>query len=133
MPEWDQTEFPQPGIATILEFLQDAVINRTLDGNVTSWNRAAERVFGYPAQEMIGKPLSLIFPVNRRAEQAEILERVRAGECIEQLETQCLRNDGRIVDVAMTACPVRNPAGKVVALSMIVADLTERKRLPKAE
>ena len=114
--------------AAIVESSVDAIISNTLDGVVLSWNVAAERMFGYEAAEIIGQPITRLFPPELVEEEERILERLRRGERIERYETVRMTRDGRHLDVGLTISPVRDVAGKIVAASKIIRDLTERKR-----
>jgi len=116
-------------LASIVENTQDAVIGKNLDGVVTSWNRAAEEIFGYPAAEILGQPVVVLFPPELAAEEPFILERIRRGERIEHYETIRLRKDGRRLNVSLSVSPIRDGAGRIVGASKIVRDITERKAL----
>ncbi len=115
--------------AAIVAFSEDAIASKTLDGIVTSWNAAAERLFGYTAQEMIGTPMLRLLPPDRRDEEGEILARLGAGESIEHLATVRVRKDGTLVHVSATISPIRDATGKIVGASKIVRDITELRRL----
>jgi two-component system sensor kinase FixL len=116
-------------LASIVESSHDAVIGKTLDGTVTSWNRAAEEIFGYSAAEIIGRPVLLLFPPELASEEATILGHIRRGERIEPYETVRLAKDGRRIDVSLTVSPIRDRGGAVVGASKIVRDITEQKAL----
>ena len=98
-------------LAAIVESADDAIVSKTLDGIVTSWNASAERMFGYTAQEMIGQPILLLIPPDRRSEEELILARLRAGERIEHFETVRVRKDGQLLEVSLTISPVRDSQG----------------------
>jgi PAS domain S-box-containing protein len=115
-------------LVAIVESSEDAIVSKTLDGVVTSWNRAAERTFGYTAEEMIGRPISILTAPGRADEMPRILDRIRRGERIEHYETERLRKDGRIIEVSLTVSPIRDEAGRVVGASKIARDITEAKR-----
>lgn len=115
-------------LAAIVESSQDAIVGKTLDGIVTSWNAAAERIFGYSASEMIGRPISRLAPPGRAAEMQLILARIARGERVEHYETQRRRKDGQIIDAALTISPIRDPAGRIVGASKIARDITAAKR-----
>jgi PAS domain S-box-containing protein len=115
-------------LAAIAESSDDAIIGKDLDGNVTSWNQGAERLFGYAAAEFIGRPVALLVPPERPDELPSILARIRRGERVEHFETVRLRQDGSRVDVSLTASSVRNAEGKVIGASKIGRDITARKR-----
>jgi two-component system, LuxR family, sensor kinase FixL len=116
-------------LASIVESSQDAVIGKTLDGVITSWNRAAEDIFGFAAAEMIGQPVLILFPPELADEETTILAQVRRGERIESYETQRLHKDGRRLDVSLTVSPVHGRSGTVIGASKIVRDITEQKAL----
>src|SRR6185436_16040281 len=99
-----------------------------LEGIVTSWNLGAERVFGWPAEEIIGKSITLIIPTERLSEEKEIIARVVRGERVDHFETVRQRKDGRLVDISLTVSPVRNKEGRIIVASKVARDITERKR-----
>ena len=114
-------------LAAIVTASDDAIISKTLDGIVTSWNRAAELIFGYTAEEIIGEPIfKLANPANPE-EMAMILARLRAGEKVDHYETARRRKDGRIIDISLTVSPIRDASGEIIGASKIVRDLTERR------
>jgi PAS domain S-box-containing protein len=115
-------------LVSIVESSDDAIISKTLDGIITSWNPAAERLFGYCAEEAIGQPMLLIIPPDKEDEERVILERISRGERIEHYETQRVRKDGREITVAATISPLRDSSGRVLGASKIARDITERKR-----
>jgi PAS domain S-box-containing protein len=115
-------------LAAVLESSEDAIISADLNGVIASWNRAAERLFGYAVEEAVGQPLSMIVPADRRDEPATILERVKRGHRVEQYETVRHAKEGRLIDVSLSASPVRDTNGDVVGATTIVRDLTARKR-----
>jgi PAS domain S-box-containing protein len=114
--------------AAIIESSDDAIISKTLDGIVTSWNPASEKMFGYTASEIIGKPITLLFPPDRVQEEGEILARIAGGEPVRHFETIRVRKDGRQLDVSVTLSPIRDADGKITGVSKIVRDITERKQ-----
>jgi PAS domain S-box-containing protein len=114
-------------LASIVESSDDAIIGKTLDGVITSWNPGAERIFGYWAAEMIGRPMLAIFPPDRVTEEAEILARIAHGEHVLHYETVRLRKDGKPIDVSVTISPVSNPQGRIVGASKIARDITKQK------
>jgi PAS domain S-box-containing protein len=114
-------------LAAIIEFSDDAIISKTLDGVIRTWNPAAERLFNYSAQEAIGQPITLIIPTELRNEEKEILRRIRAGERIEHYETRRITRDGRVLDVSLTISPIRNDDGVIVGASKILRDITDSK------
>ena len=112
-------------LAAIVESSNDAIIGKNLDGIVTSWNQGAERIFGYLAEEIIGKPISRIIPADRLNEETVILERIGKGERVEHFETMRQRKDGTIIDVSLTISPIRNSAGRIIGASKVARDITE--------
>jgi PAS domain S-box-containing protein len=119
-------------LAAIVVSSEDAIASKDLDGVVTSWNEAAERLFGYTAAEMIGQPITRIIPAELLHQETMILGRLRAGERIERLETVRLRKDGERVEVSLTVSPVRDRSGVVVGAAKVAHDITARKRAERA-
>jgi len=119
-------------LAAIVESSDDAIISRTLGGTITSWNKGAEVIFGYRADEVMGKPVSMLAASDYVDELAVILHRVRQGEKITHFETVRVRKDGCRIDVSLTISPIRNAAGDVVGAATIARDITERKRAEAA-
>ena len=115
-------------LAAIVQSSDDAIISKTLNGVVTSWNAAAERIFGYTAAEMIGESITKLFPPGREEEEPKILARLRRGERVDHFETQRLSKDGRLIDVSVTISPLRDPEGNIIGASKVVRDITEQKR-----
>jgi len=115
-------------IASIVESSDDAIISKDLNGVITSWNQGAERIFGYPAEEVVGKPITILIPPDRHNEELAILERIRRGERVEHYETVRMRKHGSRVDISLTISPVKNTEGKIIGASKIARDITERKR-----
>jgi len=113
-------------LASIVESSNDAIIGKGLDGRIKSWNRAAEAMFGYGGEEVIGRNISLLFPPDRLAEEAAIIGRIRSGERVEPHETQRRRKDGSDVTVALTVSPIRDAQGVIVGASSNVRDISER-------
>src|SRR4029077_20011027 len=119
-------------LAAIVDSSDDALISKTLDGVITSWNAGAERLFGYTAKEAVGQHImSLIIPINRRDEETAILERLSRGERIDHFDTVRVRKDGTMVDISLTISPLRDAAGKIVGASKIARDFTQRKRIER--
>ena len=114
-------------LASIVDSSFDAIITKDLDGIVTSWNGAAERLFGYTAAEMIGKPIRLLIPAERQSEEDEILARLRQGDRIDHFETIRIAKDGRRLNISLTISPVRNTAGTIVGASKIARDVTDAR------
>jgi PAS domain S-box-containing protein len=123
-----QAELTQRLLASIVESSDDAIISNDLNGIVTSWNRGAERIFGYSAEEMIGKPISTIAASDRENEIPAILERIRRGERIDHYETIRRKKNGELVNVSLTISPIYGADGRIVGASKISRDITERKR-----
>jgi PAS domain S-box-containing protein len=123
-----KAEHAKSRLAAIVHSSQDAIISKSLEGRITSWNEAAERMFGYTAAEAIGQPIRLLAPEGRADEMREILNRIRRGERVEHFETIRRRKDGAIVPVSLTVSPLRNERGEVIGASKIARDITDRKR-----
>ena len=115
-------------IASIVESSDDAIISKDLNGVITSWNNGAERIFGYLAEEVVGKPVTILIPPDRHDEEPTILERIRRGEQVEHYETVRMRKHGSRVDISLTISPIKNVEGKIIGASKIARDITERKR-----
>ena len=115
-------------LASIVESSDDAIVSKNLDGIITSWNRGAERVFGYAAEEAVGQSITIVIPEDRRKEEVEILNRIRRGERIEHFETVRQRKHGSLIMTSLTVSPVKNAEGKIVGASKIARDITEQKR-----
>ena len=115
-------------LAAIIESSDDAIVGKDLDGTITSWNDGAERIFGYLAEEVIGKPIMILIPPDRQKEEEAIIERIRRGERVEHYETIRQRKNGSLIDISLTVSPVRNAQGKVIGASKIARDITEHKR-----
>jgi two-component system sensor histidine kinase UhpB len=118
-------------LAAIVDSSDDAIVSKTLDGVITSWNAAAERLFGYTASEAVGQHISLVIPLNRRNEETVIIERIKRGERIEHFDTVRVRKDKTLFDVSLTISPVRDASGKIVGASKIARDITQRKRIER--
>jgi PAS domain S-box-containing protein len=115
-------------LAAIVESSDDAIISKTLEGTVESWNRGAERLYGYSREEIVGRPVAVLLPPDHPDDLPGILERVGKGERVEHYETTRRRKDGRRVDVSLTVSPVRDAAGKLTGASTVARDITDRKR-----
>jgi PAS domain S-box-containing protein len=118
--------------SAVVESSNDAIITKTLNGTITGWNRAAERLFGFTAAEAIGDRIDIIVPLDRRTEVREILDRVARGQAIEQYETVRRRSDGREVEVSLSVSPIRAAEGTIIGVSKTARDITESKRTQKA-
>ena len=114
--------------AAIIELSDDAVLSKDLDGVIMSWNHGAQRLFGYTAEEAVGRSVTMLIPTDRSDEEPMILDRVRRGERIDHYETVRQRKDGRFIDISLTVSPIKNEKGEVVGASKIARDITESKR-----
>ena len=123
-----RAEEAQARLAAIVTSSAVVITSETLDGIVTSWNGAAERMFGYPASEMIGQPIQRLIPVDRQPEEDAILARLARNECIDSYETKHVARDGRVFDVLINASPLRDGEGGIIGVSKIISDITERKQ-----
>jgi PAS domain S-box-containing protein len=119
-------------LAAIVESSDDAIVSKTLDGIITTWNQGAQRMFGYAAGEVIGKPITILMPPERVSEEAAFLARLRRGERIEHYETVRMRKDGSLLDVSLTVSPVKAADGSIIGISKIARDITARKRMEDA-
>jgi PAS domain S-box-containing protein len=115
-------------LGSIVESSDDAVVSKNLDGIIASWNKGAERVFGYTAEEAIGRPITLVIPEDRQNEEVEILSRIRRGERIDHFETIRRRKDGTLFQISLTVSPVKNAEGRIIGASKIARDVTEQKQ-----
>jgi PAS domain S-box-containing protein len=127
MVERKHAEANHQRLANIVESSNDAIIGESLNGTVTSWNQAAEKIFGYPTTEMVGRPVAILLPPNRKGEEASILGRIVNGEDIVHVETRRLRKDGVEIDVAATISQIRDSHGSIVGASNIARDITAQK------
>ena len=117
-------------LSAIVDSSDDAIISKDLDGVITSWNKSAERLFGYTADEAIGRTVaSLLIPDDRQDEEPDILARLRKGERVDHFETVRRRKDGSLIDISLTISPVKNAQGIVIGASKIARDITESKRV----
>lgn len=124
-PDFDQRVL----LSAIVDSSDDAIISKSLDGIITSWNKSAERVFGYTADEAIGQPVTILIPPDRLQEEPEILSRLRRGERVDHFETIRRCKDGRLLDISLTISPVRDGSGKIIGASKVARDITENKRM----
>jgi PAS domain S-box-containing protein len=115
-------------MAAIVESSDDAIISKDLNGIIKSWNIGAERIFGYTAEEAIGRPITMLIPEQNQAEEEEILGRIRRAERVEHFETVRRRKDGRLIDISLTISPVKNEAGRVIGASKIARDITAARQ-----
>jgi two-component system CheB/CheR fusion protein len=118
----------QARLAAVVESSDDAIVTKTLDGVITTWNKGAQRVFGYTSEEVIGKPVTILIPPTRPDEEPSILARLRRGERIEHYETIRRRKDGVFIDVSLTVSPMRDPEGRIIGASKIARDITAQKK-----
>ena len=119
-------------LSALIESADDAIISKTLDGIITSWNRGAERIFGYTADEVIGKPITILMSRDHADEEPAILARLRAGERIEHYETVRVAKDGRNIHISLTVSPIVGPNGQIIGASKIARDITEQRQARKA-
>src|SRR5258708_33654492 len=114
-------------LASIVDSSEDAITAKTTDGIVTSWNRGAERVYGYSAEEILGRPVAVLIPPDRPDDMDGILAKVRNGERVEHYETVRRRKDGKLIDISLTVSPIYDSAGILTGVSSIARDITDRK------
>jgi PAS domain S-box-containing protein len=119
-------------LAAIVDSSDDAILSKKLDGTITSWNKSAERLFGYKAEEAVGQHITLIVPWERRSEEEDILRRLAGGGRVDHFETERKRKDGATVDVSLTISPVRDATGRVIGASKVARDITERRQGERA-
>ncbi len=129
--ERKRTEEARARLVAIVESSQDAIVGKDLNGIVTSWNKGAENIFGYRAEEMIGQSIQRLLPPGQEHEENEILERIRRGETIEQRESERQRKDGRRIQVSLTISPIRDGSNRIVGASKIASDITEKKLMER--
>jgi PAS domain S-box-containing protein len=118
-------------LSAIVDSSDDAIVSKTLDGIILSWNRAAEQIFGYTAEEAIGQHITLIIPPERHYEEAEVLARVRRGQKIDHFETMRRTKDGRALDISLTVSPIKDGSGRIIGASKVARDITDRKRIER--
>lgn len=124
----------QPGhdaaafLAAIIESSEDAIISKSLQGVITTWNKGAERLFGYTAEEAVGRPITMVIPEDRLDEEPTILARIRSGERVDHFETIRRRKDGTFIDISLTISPIRDGDGNIIGASKIARDISDRKR-----
>jgi PAS domain S-box-containing protein len=119
-------------LAAIVDSSDDAIVSKTLEGIITSWNAGAERLFGYNASEAVGQHISLIIPANRKDEETVIIERIKKGERIRHFDTGRQRKDGTTIEISLTISPLKDAAGKIIGASKIARDITHRKMADRA-
>jgi PAS domain S-box-containing protein len=127
-----EAEKAQRRLAAIIEYSEDAIASKDLNGIITSWNKSAERLFGYKAEEIIGKPVTLIIPPELHDDEPRILEKIRGGERIKHFETVRVHKNGQRIDVSLTVSPIRDEKGNIVGAAKIVRDITRQKKLEEA-
>ena len=130
--EWKMAAQASGRLAAIVESSEDAIISKDLNGIIASWNQAAERIFGYTAEEAVGKPITILIPPDRHDEEPGILARIRRGERVEHYETVRQRKDGSLLDISLTISPIRDALGNIVGASKIARDITRRKLIEEA-
>ena len=123
------TEVYRAELAAIVDSSDDGIVSKTLDGTITSWNRGAERLFGWRAEEAIGQHITLIIPEDRLREEDQVIARIRSGDRVDHFETVRRRKDGGLVDVSITVSPIRNADGVIVGASKVARDIGERKKV----
>ena len=126
--EWRHAEQERARLAAIVESSDDAIISKTLNGTITSWNKGAESIYGYSSEEAVGQPISMLVPLERPDEIPGILQRLRRGERVDHFETVRITKEGRRLDISLTVSPIKDSAGHIVGASAIARDITERKR-----
>jgi PAS domain S-box-containing protein len=119
-------------LAAIVEWSDDAIVSKDLNGTILSWNRGATRIFGYTESEAIGRPIRMLIPDERQQEEDEVLARIRAGKVVDHFETVRVRKDGSRIDISLTVSPIRATDGTIVGASKIARDITDRKRIESA-
>ncbi len=123
-----RAERSEQRLGAIVESSDDAIVSKNLNGIITSWNRGAERLFGYTADDVVGQSITILIPPDRHDEETMVLDRIRRGERIDHYETVRRRKDGTMVEISLTVSPVRDAVGRIVGASKIARDITERKR-----
>src|SRR5688572_27263926 len=117
MKDMNQDFLNKAHLAAIVTSADDAILSKTLEGVITSWNPGAERMFGYSPEEMIGQPILRLIPPERQTEEVEILSRLRAGKRIQHYETVRQKKDGTLIDVSLTISPIRDQSGDIIGAS----------------
>jgi PAS domain S-box-containing protein len=125
--EIKRAEAARARLATLVESSADAIVSKTLDGTICTWNKGAEQMFGYKAEEVVGKSVLILIPPDRVSEEARILERLRRGESVNHYETVRRRKDGTLIDISLTVSPIRDAKGSITGASKIARDITGRK------
>jgi PAS domain S-box-containing protein len=114
-------------LAAIVDSSDDAIVSKDLDGIITSWNKAAERMFGWTSEEVVGKSIRIVIPADRQAEEDQVLGRIRQGLPVEHFETIRQRKDGSQFPISLTVSPIRDKTGRLIGASKIARDITERR------
>jgi PAS domain S-box-containing protein len=127
-----QAEEAQLRLGAIVSSSDDAIISKTLEGIITSWNAGAQRIFGYAAGEVLGRPITILIPPDRQDEETQIIERLRRGQSVHHLETVRIRKDGGQIHVSLAISPIKDASGQVIGVSKIARDITDRKRAAEA-
>jgi two-component system CheB/CheR fusion protein len=132
VPDDDPTRLAaQAKLAAIVDSSDDAIVSKSLDGIITSWNPGAQRIFGYTAEEAVGRSINILIPPDRHGEEPMILAKLRAGQRVDHFETVRITKDGRLIDVSVTISPVRDERGKIIAASKIARDVTAQKQVQR--
>jgi PAS domain S-box-containing protein len=119
-------------LAAAIEFSDDAIITKSLEGVIVTWNAGAERMFGYPLDEAVGKPITLLIPEDHIDEEPAILARLRRGERIDHYETVRQRKDGTLINVSLSVSPIKDASGRIIGAAKIARDITRQKRIEEA-
>ena len=130
--ERKQAEQATALLNAIVDSSDDAIISKDLTGIITSWNKGAERLFGYTAEETIGRPVTMLIPADRLDEEFTILEHLRGGERVDHFETIRVRKDGSQLNISLTIAPVKDADGRIIGASKVARDITDRKLVEKA-
>ena len=125
--ERKRAELVSVRLAAIVESSDDAIISKDSNGIITSWNKGAEKIFGYNTSEMLGTSIMRLIPTDRQDEEKQILEKIKCGESVEHFETQRQSKDGRLINISVTVSPIKDAAGKVIGMSKVARDISERK------
>src|SRR5262249_26259723 len=128
LAERAKAEETRARLAAIVDSSEDAIVSKTLDGTILSWNAGAERLFGYSQEEAVGQPITLVIPPDRLDEEREILAKLGRGERIEHFETVRVAKGGRLIDISLTISPVRDANGRVVGASKVARNVTEKRQ-----
>jgi len=131
MPEGIQAEQSRSLLAAIVDSSDDAIIAKDLNSIITSWNAGAQRIFGYTAEEIVGKSIVTLIPPELQSEEVTIIGRIRSGQRIDHFETRRVTKDGRLVELSLSVSPIRNESGAIIGASQIARDITERKRVER--